>query len=218
MFLVINVQYTNGHFPSFINQFENVNDSKYMKINHIITSLFVAGTLASCAPAITVKYDYDPKVNVRQFSTYRIEADRQRNADPIVGSNLNQRRIADALDLSLKERGYKPVTQGEADLVVRFFMDSKDKQQIQSNNMYSPYSWWYGGMNNGVYSRQYEENRVVINVIDARTNDIVWQGWATGQINNKNKERDRDQAFRETVAAIMKQFPESAGQDYGAAR
>lgn len=190
-----------------------------MKITHIITSLFVAGMLASCAPAITTKFDYDSKVNIRQFTTYRIEADRQRNADPIVGSNLNQRRIADALDQSLKARGYKPVTQGEADLVVRFFMDSKEKQQIQSNNMYSPYSWWYGGgMNNGVYSRQYEENRVVINMIDARTNDIIWQGWATGQINNKTKEQDRDRAFRETVVAIMKNLPESAGQDYGASR
>lgn len=191
-----------------------------MKFKAIISSLFVVGTLASCAPAITVKYDYDPKVNVRQFSTYRIEADRQRNADPIVGSNLNQRRIADALDQSLKARGYKPVTQGEADLVVRFFTDARDRQQIQSNNTMSPWGWGWGGwgMPNQVYSRQYEENRVVINVIDARTNDIVWQGWATGQMNSRNKERDRDQAFRETVTSIMKNFPESAGQDYGAAR
>ncbi|RYC68959.1 MULTISPECIES: DUF4136 domain-containing protein [Spirosoma] len=191
-----------------------------MKLKGIISSLFVVGTLASCAPAITVKYDYDPKVNVRQFTTYRIEADRQRNADPIVGSNLNQRRIADALDQSLKARGYKPVTQGEADLVVRFFTDARDRQQIQSNNTMSPWGWGWGGwgMPNQVYSRQYEENRVVINVIDARTNDIVWQGWATGQLNNRNKERDRDQAFRETVTSIMKNFPESAGQDYGAAR
>ncbi|MGF7217301.1 hypothetical protein GGR92_003474 [Spirosoma lacussanchae] len=191
-----------------------------MKLKGIISSLFVVGTLASCAPAITVKYDYDPKVNVRQFTTYRIEADRQRNADPIVGSNLNQRRIADALDQSLKARGYKPVTQGEADLVVRFFTDARDRQQIQSNNTMSPWGWGWGGwgMPNQVYSRQYEENRVVINVIDVRTNDIVWQGWATGQLNNRNKERDRDQAFRETVTSIMKNFPESAGQDYGAAR
>ncbi len=191
-----------------------------MTIKAIITSLFVAGTLISCAPSIAVKYDYDPKVNVRQFSTYRIEADRQRNADPIVGSNLNQRRIADALDLSLKARGYKPVTQGEADLVVRFFTDARDKQQIQSNNTMSPWGWGYGGwgMPNQVYSRQYEENRVVINVLDARTNDIVWQGWATGQMNSRNKERDRDQAYRETVTSIMKNFPESAGQDYGANR
>ncbi len=191
-----------------------------MNIKTIITGLFVAGTLVSCAPSIAVKYDYDPKVNVRQFSTYRIEADRQRNADPIVGSNLNQRRIADALDLSLKARGYKPVTQGEADLVVRFFTDARDKQQIQSNNTMSPWGWGYGGwgMPNQVYSRQYEENRVVINVIDARTNDIVWQGWATGQMNSRNKERDRDQAYRETVTSIMKNFPESAGQDYGVNR
>ena len=86
-----------------------------MNLKHIIAGLFVAGTIASCAPAITVKYDYDPKVNVRQFSTYRIEADRQRNADPIVGSNLNQRRIAEALDQSLQGLGYKPTEDIGAD-------------------------------------------------------------------------------------------------------
>ncbi|OIN58568.1 DUF4136 domain-containing protein [Arsenicibacter rosenii] len=189
-----------------------------MKVKAIISSLFIAGMMAACSPAITVQYDYDPKVNVRQFATYRIEADRQRNADPIVGSNLNQRRIADALDQSLKGRGYKPVQDGEADLVVRFFTDSRDRQQVQSNNTWSPYWGWGWGMpNNQVYTRNYEENRVVINVYDARTNDIIWQGWAKGQLNTK-KERERDTAFRETVASIMKNFPESAGQDYGAAR
>ncbi|TAE28340.1 MAG: DUF4136 domain-containing protein [Cytophagales bacterium] len=190
-----------------------------MKIKAIIASLFVAGTMVACAPAVTVKYDYDPKVNVRQFATYRIEADRQRNADPIVGSNLNQRRIADALDVSLKGKGYKPVQEGEADLIVRFFTDSKDRQQIQSNNTMGPWGWGWGGwgMPNQVYSRNYEENRVVVNVYDARTNDIIWQGWATGQLNSR-RDRERDAAFRETVTAIVKNLPESAGQDYGASR
>ncbi len=189
-----------------------------MKIQAILAGVFLTGLLASCAPAVNVKYDFDPKVNIRQFSTYRIEADRQRNADPIVGSNLNQRRIADALDQTLQARGYKPSPNGNADLVIRFFTDSKDRQQVQSSGMMSPYSMWYGGGYNNMYTRQYEENRVVVNVYDARTNDIVWQGWATGQLNNNKKERDRDAIFRETVTSIMKNFPESAGQDYGAVR
>lgn len=191
-----------------------------MHIKGLLAGLFVAGLLASCAPSIAVKYDYDPKVNVRQFSTYRIEADRQRNADPIVGSNLNQRRIAESLDQALQGLGYKPTEDIGADLVVRFFTDSKDRQQVQSTGM-SPYGWggWgWGGYGNQVYSRQYEENRVVVNVYDSRTNNIVWQGWASGQLNNRKNERNRDMAFRETVASIMKNFPQSAGQDYGAAR
>ncbi|MEZ0609781.1 DUF4136 domain-containing protein [Fibrella sp. WM1] len=192
-----------------------------MNIKGLVAGLFVTGLLASCAPSINVKYDYDPKVNVRQFSTYRIEADRQRNADPIVGSNLNQRRIAEALDQSLQGLGYKPTEDLGADLIVRFFTDSKDRQQVQSNGGYSPWGWGWGGWgypNNQVYSRQYEENRVVVNVYDSRTNNIVWQGWATGQLNTRKNERNRDLAFRETVASIMKNFPQSAGQDYGAAR
>lgn len=186
-----------------------------MKLNSIIASLFMVGMLASCAPSVNVKYDYDPKVNVRQFSTYRIEADRQRNADPIVGGGLNQRRIAETLEKEMQVRGYRPVVGGEADLVVRFFADSKDRQQIQSNpGMWNPW-WGWGGMNNQVYSRNYEENRVVVNVYDARTNEIIWQGWATGQLNQR-KDKERDAAFRTTVRSIMKNFPESAGQDYSA--
>ena len=193
-----------------------------MHIKGLIAGLFAAGLLASCAPSIAVKYDFNPKVNVRQFSTYRIEADRQRNADPIMGSSLNQRRIAEALDQSLQGLGYKPTEDLGADLIIRFFTDSKDRQQVQSTGMGSPYGWggwgWGGGYGNQVYSRQYEENRVVINVYDSRTNEIIWQGWASGQLNTKRRAEDRDLAFRETVVSIMKNFPQSAGQDYGAAR
>lgn len=184
-----------------------------MKLKGIIASLFVMGLLASCAPSVNVKFDYDPKVNVRQFSTYRIEADRVRNADPIAGSGLNQRRIMDQIDQSMRAHGYRAVEAGNADLVIRFFSDSKDRQQIQSSPSMSPY-WGYWGMNNQVYSRQYEENRIVINFYDSRTNDIVWQGWATGQLNQK-RDRDRDTAYRTTVKSILDKFPESAGQDYG---
>lgn len=193
-----------------------------MHIKGLIAGLFVAGLLASCAPSIAVKYDFNPKVNVRQFSTYRIEADRQRNADPIMGSSLNQRRIAEALDQSLQGLGYKPTEDLGADLIIRFFTDSKDRQQVQSTGMGSPYGWggwgWGGGYGNQVYSRQYEENRVVINVYDSRTNEIIWQGWASGQLNTKRRAEDRDLAFRETVVSIMKNFPQSAGQDYGNAQ
>ncbi|MFD1144286.1 DUF4136 domain-containing protein [Larkinella insperata] len=189
-----------------------------MNIKSIIASLFMLGLLASCAPSINVKHDYDPKVNVRQFSTFRVEADQRRNADPIAGSNLNQRRIADAIEKSMQAKGYKPVVGGEADLVIRFFSDSKDRQQVQSNNTWSPYWMWYNPGYNNVYTRQYEENRVVINVYDARTNDIIWQGWATGQLNQSKKDRNRDVAYRTTVDSIMKQLPESAGSDYSSVK
>jgi len=186
-----------------------------MTLKGIIASVCMVGLLASCAPSVTVKHDYDPKVNIRQFSTFRIEADRVRNADPIVGSNLNQRRIAEEIEKSMRARGYKAV-EGDADLVIRFFADSKDRQQIQSTpGMWNPY-WGWGPMmgNNQVYSRQVEENRIVVNVYDARTNDIIWQGWATGQLNQR-RDKERDAAFRTTVNSIMERFPESAGQDYG---
>lgn len=189
-----------------------------MNIKSIVASLFMLGLLASCSPSINVKYDYDPKVNVRQFSTFRVEADQRRNADPIAGSNLNQRRIADEIEKTMKAKGYKPVVGGEADLVIRFFADSKDRQQVQSNNTWSPYWMWYNPGYNNVYTRQYEENRVVVNVYDARTNDIIWQGWASGQLNQSKKERSRDVAYRTTVQSIMNQLPESAGSDYSSVK
>src|SRR5690349_22629264 len=95
----------------------------------------------------------------------------------------------------------------DADLIVKYQTDVRDRQYTQN---YSPgwgYWAWYGGGNS--QTRTYEQTRLIINLIDASTNQLVWQGWATGE--DKKTPKDREDAIRSQVYRIMKQYPHRAG-------
>ncbi|MFN8357080.1 MAG: DUF4136 domain-containing protein [Spirosomataceae bacterium] len=169
--------------------------------------------MSACAPTVSVRSDYDRSAKFGQFQTYTIEADPVRNNDPVMGSALNRKRIIESIDLKMKGMGY--VRQdNNPDLMIMFGTDSRDRQQIQSNNYGPMFGWGYwGGMNNNVSSRTYEENRIIVSVYNAQTKEMVWQGWASGQLNDGRK--DRDLVIRSTAMKIMDQFPERFTADSG---
>src|SRR4028118_1454571 len=168
----------------------------------LLSIVFLGGCTAS---NVAVRSDYDRQANFREYGTYTIVADKQKANDPILGSELNQKRFSQALHVEMKARGYTPV-EDEADLLISFQTDAKDKQYTVNNNNWG-YWRWYG--NNTAQTRQYEENRVIINMVDTRTKELVWQGWAIGQFNDRKK--DRDAIFREVVYRIMQEYPHRAG-------
>lgn len=178
--------------------------------------LLTAATLAlgACSPSVTVRSDYARGVNFREFDSYTIEAERGRNNDPVLGSELNQERIAKALDGTLRARGLSRANGGTADLVVRYGTDSRDRQSVQSYNN-SPWAWRFGGPMN-TYSRNYEENRIVVNVYDARTNRQIWQGWASGQFYERKNQVEN--SIYTSVDKIMARFPVQPSQEFARER
>lgn len=171
--------------------------------------------LSSCSPNVTVQSDYARGVNFRQFNSFAVEAEPNRNTDPVMGGDLNQRRIIKALEGEMVARGLGRATEKQAELVVRFGTDSRDRQMTQSNNNFSPWMWRYGG-NSNTYTRNYEENRIVVNVYDARTNQQIWQGWASGQFYDRKK--DVEAAIFQSVNKIMARFPVQPSAEFAQRR
>jgi hypothetical protein len=166
--------------------------------------------LSSCAPAIQVNSDHDRQANFSQYSSYQVALDQNAkdSNDPVLNSSLNQKRIRQAIDTEMKARGYLAGNEN-ADLKITFSTDVQEKQEVQANNNYYGYWWWRSGNNTQI--RNYEQARLVLNFIDAKTSQLVWQGWATGEVGNIKK-KDRDQIIAEVVNEIMKQYPYKARQ------
>ncbi|NJO03098.1 MAG: DUF4136 domain-containing protein [Bacteroidia bacterium] len=82
-------------------------------------------------------------------------------------------------------------------------MKVEDKQETQSWNS-GPYWWWYAYPRN-TYTRNYEEGTLIVDLVDARTNKLVWQGWAVGEINYAS-DRYKEELARK-VAQIFAEFP-----------
>lgn len=184
-----------------------------MKLNHFAWMAVVVG-MGGCASSLNVQTDYDRQANFRQYTSFAVLADPKYNNDPVLGSELNRRRIANALEAQLKAKGYQESR--NPDLLVSFETDTRDRQEIQSNSAFTPYWWYFYGPRSNTYTRNYEEDRIIVNVRDARANRMIWQGYTSGQILT-NRTKDPEQALYKAITGVMKVFPERGSANTEAA-
>jgi hypothetical protein len=67
------------------------------------------------------------------------------------------------------------------------------------------YSIWYPSTLLGVRSQNvpFREGELTVNMIDSKTNKLIWQGWAKGEINSKNV---TTKEVNQRVKSIFKKF------------
>ena len=181
-----------------------------MKKSINIVGVLALVWLTSCAPALQVNFDHDRSVNFRKYSTYKVEPVKGDDKDPVLNSELNQERVKNALVDQMKARGYA-YSEENPQLVIRYFTDVQQRQEVQNNNPMGYWGWW--GRPTNTHTRNYREARLVVNMVDAATNRLVWQGWAEGEESN-NRRQDREAAIRLTVSRILEQYPHRAVQGY----
>jgi hypothetical protein len=185
-----------------------------VKLAKSIALALVSGVLMiACSQALQVNYDHDSTVNLKQFKTFRVEAERDMQQDPLLGSELNRNRLADAVTEVMQAKGYV-LNQSGPELVVRFMTDVKDRQQVRSNNTYSPYSWWWYGGGNNISTYNYQESRFILNIYMNGGRKMIWQGWATGKVKAPSKKEDRETMIKNTITDILRSFPQATADTY----
>ncbi len=180
---------------------------------HLMAIVTILGmVLVGCSQALQVSYDYDSSVNLKQFKSFRVESELNMENDPLLGSELNRRRLQDAVIEVMESKGYK-LDANNPELIVRFMTDVKDRQQVRSNNMYSPYMWWYGGGNN-ISTYNYQESRFILNIYQSTSDRMIWQGWASGKVKAPTKKDDRESMVKNTMTDILRTFPQATLDTY----
>lgn len=176
-------------------------------------ALAVGVGIMSCSKSLQVGYDYDSSVNLRQFKTFRVEAEKSLSQDPLLGSELNRRRLSESVVKVMESKGYK-LDENDPDIVVKYMTDVKDRQQIRSNNNYSPYYWWYGPMANSYSTYNYQESRFILNIYQDQSSRMIWQGWAAGNVKAPSKNDDREDMILNIMADILRSFPQATLDTY----
>ncbi len=175
-----------------------------MKTHLIVTFAVFALLATGCRTAYDSQADRDPRVNLRDFSTYRVEVKepqaRSGRAN-LLDTDLNRQRIASALHAHMQNRGF--TEKGEnPDLVVRFSVEERERQETQ---MMNPNPWWGWGWGANNFVRQYDEATLIVEVINARTRKMAWQGWVRTE--SRRIQRNLDQRIPEMVSEAFKRFP-----------
>ena len=176
----------------------------YARAVLIITIYHLA---VSCGTSLKVTSDYDKNANFKQYKTFTI--DTVRINERVSRSNIN--RITDAIKADLLRKGFIENI-SNPDLKISAAAILKNKQSVTANTDYSstyrPQGWDEGA---GVkryttYNLQnYKDGSLLIDIADAKTNKLVWEGIGDKQIDKPLKDPDKE--IPAMVNSIMAGFP-----------
>ena len=156
--------------------------------------------LLGCS-SISVFTDHDSGVD---FSEYKTFAYFKPGIDKVEISDLDKRRILKAIDLQMAQKSM--MKSDAADLLVSINTTAKEKVYINNFNGFWGWGWnpWMWGPNQNTVSSR-TEGVLYIDLIDAKTKQLVWQGKGKGGISEYTK--NRDERIGVFVAEILKNYP-----------
>lgn len=175
-----------------------------MKFLRFLPVLFVLFVFSSCT-TVRVVTDYDKEAN---FGTYKNYAFFKPGIDKAQVSDLDKKRILRAIDAELTAKG---MTKNEkADILVSIFTKERERVDVYNNNFgwgwgWNP--WWYGGGYWGNQVSQSTEGSLYIDFIDAKTNELVWQGVGTARLITSGNIDKKEARIREIVNEILSRYP-----------
>jgi len=156
--------------------------------------------LTSCSP-FQVRSDYAETANFTTYKTYKIRI------DDLKLNDIDKDRVLNELSRQLQSKGMQA---GEnPDLIVNVKANHKKITDINNSSPYGMWGWggpfgWGVGMSR-TWTSNYNEGALIVDLIDSKTNKLVWQGIGSGISVDSPKSKQRQ--IPEIMAEIMKNYP-----------
>ncbi len=177
-----------------------------MKLFQLIPITFI-WIFTSCALHIPVKTDYDTKATFDSYTSFGFY---KPGIDAVEINDLDKKRILRALDQTLQQKGF---TKSETpDLLVNIKTEAEKNINVYQNagfgygfgwGWYNPY--WWGGFNNVASTYQTVDGILYIDLIDAKTKELVWYG--TGRAALVDGPEAKEARVQAIVSAILAKYP-----------
>lgn len=169
--------------------------------------LLASATLAvsSCSP-FQVKTDYAETANFQNYKTYKLRI------DDLKLNDIDKDRVLNEVSRQLQTKG---LSVGESpDLIVNVKANHRKIRDVQAGSPYGMYGWggpwgWGLGMSR-TWTNNYNQGALHIDLIDARTQKLVWQGSGYGISVDSPKSKQKQ--IPEIVSEIMANYPPHRGR------
>ena len=169
-----------------------------MKTMRVMSMLAIMlGLMAVSAAAQSVQSDYDRGFRFSELKTFSFAVQERKATDPLASDTLNDGRIRSGLESQLTANGFRMETE-KADFVIAYYVTTKNKLNVQDFGYGPPR--WFGSRD--IHVNQYSEGTLMVDFIDAKSNQVIWRGRASGTLEMKGV----DKKISKSVEKLVKQF------------
>lgn len=166
-----------------------------------------AVVVAACAATMNVSSYVQRGLDFTQYRTYDWSpADALPTGDPRFDKDpFFQDHMQGAVERHLVTRGYQRVASGTPDLLIHYH--ASITQRIDVNRSDREHGYCYDE-SCSVRVVDFEAGTLVVDLIDARTNRLVWRGWAQESLGDMLDNPDHmARRIEEAVSRILAQLP-----------
>jgi hypothetical protein len=158
--------------------------------------------LGTTVLAQSVTTDYDRSANFASFKSYAWV----RGTD--VPDQLNHRRIVQSIDAQLTQKGMRMVEKSaNPDVLIAYHANFDRDLQINGfSSGWGAYRW--GGNRSGTArAQEITVGTLVVDMVDAKSNTIVWRGMASKDLDERASAAKRDKNARQAMEKLFKNYP-----------
>ena len=176
-------------------------------LGRLAAVIFAALAFPACA-TMNVSSHVERSVDFAQYHTWDWgPADALPTGDPRLDNNpFFKDYLEGAFEKQFAARHLERATAGTPDLLIHYHANIS--QRFEVNGVDRSHGYCYEDCEPRV--SDYEEGTLVVDAVDARTNRVVWRGWAQSHVNGVIDNQDRLAAqINEAVTRMMERFPKT---------
>jgi hypothetical protein len=172
------------------------------------TALLPLILLVGCA-GYNVTYDYDVTASFSRYKTFDYYTSKKGTGGT---TSLMDKRVRAAVERELLARGFAMETQGDPDFLVTYYPIVRDQKVRTTTHVGWGWGWgfrpFYGRVGTSRSQvRHYKEGSIVIEIVDFKSNQMVWQGVAAGALTGLENPEDANEVVTRAVHDILARFP-----------
>lgn len=180
-------------------------------------ALLVAASLAlsACSVRYDVRTDFDPEADFARFHSYAFAPRPKQDTPDILDNSLVRKRLDALFARHLTARGLRAAADpAAADLTVRYWIAARERTDVSSIPSAAPflgpypyrgpYPFWgarWAPMYDDVIVQHYTEGTLVLDLVDAKSESLVWRAYVVGRIST-----DQDAAYAALDEALERAF------------
>ena len=177
-----------------------------MRALPLAAALLSLALLGACS-SYNVTYDYDVTASFARYHTFDYYTSKKGTGGT---TTLMDKRVRASVEKELLTRGFAMETKADPDFLVTYYPIVKNRKV--RTTVRSGWGWgyrpFYGGVGVATSSeRNYQEGTIVIEIVDFKTNQLIWQGAADGALTGLNNPEDANDVVPKAVRDILAKFP-----------
>jgi hypothetical protein len=172
----------------------------------LIFLLFTLIVAASCS-SVKVSSDFDKTAGFASYKTYALTEE----AKNLQLDDLNKNRILSAIETELAAKGFSKA-ESNPDVMIDVKLKGEQKQTATANTSggygYGYRYGWGGGFSTTTINYDtYVDGTLFVDMIDAKKNQLVWQGRGTKTVDPDASQKKREDNINYAVKQIFTKYP-----------